>query len=99
MGEANNDAVALFLQSGTKVRLGFKPSSDELIQIENICRYLGGMPLAIELAASWLHVLSVDDVNAELQMGFDILETDARDGPERHRSIRTVFDQSRNNFV
>ena len=94
MGEANNDAVALFLQSGAKVRPGFEPASDELIQIENICRFVEGMPLAIELAASWLHVLSVDEINAELQTGLDILESEVRDAPERHRSIRAVFDQS-----
>jgi predicted ATPase/DNA-binding CsgD family transcriptional regulator len=94
MGEANNDAATLFLQSGAKAQPGFEPSSDELTQIENICRYLGGMPLAIELAASWLHVLSVDEINDELQKGLDILETEVRDAPERHRSIRAVFDQS-----
>ena len=94
MDEANNDAVALFLQSGVKAQPGFEPSSEELIQIENICRFVGGMPLAIELAASWLHVLSVNEINDELQKGLDILETDVRDAPERHRSIRVVFDQS-----
>jgi len=94
MSEANKDAVALFLQSGAKAQPGFEPSPDELIQIENICRYVGGMPLAIELAASWLHVLSVNEINDELQKGLDILETEVRDAPDRHRSIRDVFDQS-----
>jgi len=94
MGEANADAVSLFLQSASKTRPGFDPSPDELIQIENICQVVEGMPLAIELAASWLHVLSVNEINDELQKGLDILETDVRDTPERHRSIRTVFDQS-----
>lgn len=95
MDEANQDAVALFLQSGAKAQPGFEPASDELTQIENICRFVGGMPLAIELAASWLHVLSVDEINDELKKGLDILETEVRDAPERHRSIRDVFDQSR----
>ena len=94
MGEANKDAVALFLQSGDKTQPGFEPSSGELTQIENICRFLGGMPLAVELAASWLHVLSVSEISNELQKGLDILETEVRDAPERHRSIRAVFDQS-----
>ena len=94
MSEGNQDAVALFLQSGSKAQPGFEPSPDELNQVENICRSLGGMPLAIELAASWLHVLSVDEIYDELQKGLDILETEVRDAPERHRSIRTVFEQS-----
>jgi predicted ATPase len=94
MSEGNKDAVALFLQSGSKAQPGFEPSPDELNQVENICRSLGGMPLAIELAASWLHVLSVNEIYDELQKGLDILETEVRDAPERHRSIRTVFEQS-----
>ena len=90
----NNDAVTLFLQSASKTRSGFDPTPDELTQIGNICLFVQGMPLAIELAASWLHVLSVDEVYDELKKGLDILETEVRDAPERHRSIRTVFDQS-----
>ena len=42
MSEANNDAVALFLQRGAKAQPGFEPSSDDLTQIENICRFVGG---------------------------------------------------------
>ena len=94
MGETNKDAVALFLQSAEKAQPGFEPSADELTQVENICRFVGGMPLAVELAASWLHVLSVSEINNELQKSLDILETEVRDTPERHRSIRAVFDQS-----
>jgi len=90
----NNDAVTLFLQSAAKTRPGFDPTLDELTQIGNICLFVQGMPLAIELAASWLHVLSVNEINDELQKGLDILETEVRDAPERHRSIRAVFDQS-----
>jgi tetratricopeptide (TPR) repeat protein len=53
-----------------------------------------GMPLAIELAAAWLHILNVEEIAEELAKGLDILATEARDAPERHRSIRTVFDHS-----
>jgi tetratricopeptide (TPR) repeat protein len=52
------------------------------------------MPLAIELAAAWLHVLSVGEIAVELEKGFDLLETDKRDAAERHSSIRGVFNQS-----
>ena len=89
-----NDAVALFLQSAIKVRSGFDPSPDELAKIVDICMFVEGMPLAIELAASWLHVLSVNEINDELRKGLDILDTEVRDAPERHRSIRAVFDRS-----
>ena len=94
MIETNKDAVSLFLQGASKMQPDFDPSSNELIQIDNICRFVGGMPLAIELAASWLHVLSVSEIRDELQKGLDLLESELRDAPERHRSIRAVFDQS-----
>jgi len=89
-----NDAITLFLQSATKVLPEFNASPSELTQIADICQFVQGMPLAIELAASWLHVLSVNEIEDELNMGLDILTTEVRDTPERHRSIRAVFDSS-----
>jgi len=89
-----NDAISLFLSSAAKVSPGFDLSPEELTRIGQICQAVGGMPLAIELAASWLHVLSVHEIYNELRKGLDILETDVRDAPERHRSIRAVFDGS-----
>lgn len=88
------DAISLFIQSANRVRPGFEPSSDELIQIGDICHIVEGMPLAIELAAAWMHILNLEDIAAELEKGLDILATEVRDTPERHRSIRTVFDHS-----
>jgi predicted ATPase/DNA-binding CsgD family transcriptional regulator len=90
----NYDAVSLFVQSACKVRPGYDPSPGELGQIVEICQIVGGMPLAIELAAAWLHILNVGEVAEELETGLDILATEVRDAPERHRSIHTVFDHS-----
>jgi predicted ATPase/DNA-binding CsgD family transcriptional regulator len=90
----NYDAITLFVQSASKVRPGFAPSPDELEQITNICQIVQGMPLAIELAAAWLHILNVDEIAEELEKDLDILATEVRDLPERHRSIHTVFDHS-----
>ena len=90
----NNDAVSLFVQSARKVRPGYDPSLDELRQIAEICQIVQGMPLAIELAAAWLHILNVDEITEELETGIDILTTELRDAPERHRSIHAVFDHS-----
>ncbi len=89
-----NDATTLFIQSAKKICPGFDPSPDELIQISGICRIVQGMPLAIELAAAWLQILTLDEIAEELGKGIDILASDVRDAPERHRSIRSVFDQS-----
>ncbi|MEN8241513.1 MAG: LuxR C-terminal-related transcriptional regulator [Chloroflexota bacterium] len=92
--EADSDALILFVQSARKVRPGFEATPDQLDQIENICQIVDGMPLAIELAAAWLHLLSVAEILAELEQGLDILVADTRDAPERHRSIRAVFEYS-----
>jgi predicted ATPase len=88
------DAINLFIQSAARVRPGFDPSPEELAEITAICQSVGGMPLAIELAAAWLSILSVHEVADELRKSLDILTSDARDTPERHRSIRTVVDRS-----
>ena len=88
------DSISLFLQSAKKVRPAFVPSPDKLREIVDICQMVGGMPLGIELAASWLHILNVDEIKKELEKDLDILATDVRDAPARHRSIRAVFDGS-----
>jgi tetratricopeptide (TPR) repeat protein len=88
------DAVTLFLQNASRVLPAFKPTEDEINQINRICCYVGGMPLAIELAAAWLHVLTLDEIYSELETNLDLLTSDIRDVPERHRSIRLIFDHS-----
>jgi len=90
----NYDAITLFVQRASKVRPGFDPSPEELKQIVYICQIVQGMPLAIELATAWLHILNVDEIAWELEKGLDILSAEVRDAPERHRSIRAVFDYS-----
>ncbi len=88
------DAITLFVQRAGKVRPGFEPSPAELGQVAKICQIVQGMPLAIELAAAWLHILNVDEIVDELEEGLDILATEMRDAPARHHSIRAVFDHS-----
>jgi predicted ATPase/DNA-binding CsgD family transcriptional regulator len=90
----NYDAITLFVQSAGKVRPGYDPAPEELEQIVDICQIVQGMPLAIELAAAWLHMLNVDEIVEELEKGIDILAAEVRDAPERHRSIRAVFNHS-----
>ncbi|MCA9915745.1 MAG: tetratricopeptide repeat protein, partial [Anaerolineae bacterium] len=53
-----------------------------------------GIPLAIELAASWLKMLSCTAIVAEIRRNLDFLNTNLRNVPDRHRSMRAVFDQS-----
>jgi len=57
-----------------------------------ICRLVEGMPLALELAATWTEALSLREIAARIQKNLDFLESDLRNLPPRHRSMRAVFD-------
>ncbi|HEX8684160.1 MAG TPA: tetratricopeptide repeat protein [Ardenticatenaceae bacterium] len=54
------------------------------------------MPLGIELAASWARMLSPEEIAGEIERSLDFLTTSTRNVPERHRSMRAVFDYSWN---
>jgi predicted ATPase/DNA-binding CsgD family transcriptional regulator len=86
-------AVQLFVERARRVRHDFSPVN-ELDSVIRICRLLDGMPLGIELAVTWLKRLPCTEIVSEIQRGLDILETDMRGVPARHRSIRAVFDHS-----
>jgi len=89
-----HDAIELFLHSIRRVQPEFNPNMDNMKQLTHICRLVEGMPLAIELAAGWMNVLSPKELASEIQQGLDILTSEMRDVPERHHSMRAVFDQS-----
>ncbi|MFQ5922835.1 MAG: BTAD domain-containing putative transcriptional regulator [Anaerolineales bacterium] len=89
-----HDAIKLFMQAARRARPGFEPSTRDLEHATLICQMVQGMPLAIELAAAWLDTLSLEEITDELQRSLDILSTEMRDVPDRHRNIRAVFDHS-----
>ncbi len=90
----HNSAIELFIQRARQASQTFSLESEDLSAIVRICRSVGGLPLAIELAASWARMLSAREIALELEKGLDLLETRKLDVPQRHRSIRTVFDHS-----
>jgi predicted ATPase/transcriptional regulator with XRE-family HTH domain len=87
-------SVALFLQSAKRVRTGFLIRGEERRWVLNICQTLEGMPLGIELSAAWVGLLSCKEIAKEIKHNIDFLAVSMRDLPERHRSIRAVFDYS-----
>jgi predicted ATPase/DNA-binding CsgD family transcriptional regulator len=89
-----HDAIHLFLHSSRRVQPEFNPDADDLKQLTHICQLVEGMPLAIELAAGWMNVLSPRELAVEIQRGLDILTSEMRDLPQRHHSMRAVFDHS-----
>jgi len=85
-------SVELFLQCAKRSIPDFSPNDEELKSIGYICRLVEGMPLGVELAAAWMEMLVPGEIASEIQKSLDFLEAEAIDIPDRHRSIRTVFD-------
>jgi predicted ATPase/DNA-binding NarL/FixJ family response regulator len=86
-------AAQLFIERARQVRRDFS-LADELAGVVRICQLVEGMPLALEMAASWLKTLTCAEVATEIQHNLDFLATHWRDIPNRHRNMRAVFDHS-----
>ncbi|MFF4902031.1 ATP-binding protein [Streptomyces sp. NPDC001068] len=86
-------SAELFEQRARAARPGVELPAD---QVAEICRHLDGLPLAVELAAARVRVLSVADIARRLQDRFALLRGGARDAPERHRTLRAVVEWSWN---
>jgi predicted ATPase/class 3 adenylate cyclase len=93
-GNGSASAVRLFVERATQVAPGFALDDAAYSQALRICRLVDGMPLGIELAASWVSVLSCAEIADEIEGNIDFLATSMRDVPERHRSLRAAIDQS-----
>jgi tetratricopeptide (TPR) repeat protein len=88
------DAVTLFAQRARHAFPKFGLNAENQREVAHICRLVEGMPLAIELAATWMRILSPAEIAVEIESSLDFLSTTVRDLPERHRSMRVVFDRS-----
>ncbi|MFQ3556116.1 BTAD domain-containing putative transcriptional regulator [Streptomyces gramineus] len=86
-------SVELFTQRARAARPGVELPAD---RVAEICRHLDGLPLAVELAAARVRVLSVADIARRLSDRFALLRGGARDAPERHRTLRAVVEWSWN---
>jgi predicted ATPase/DNA-binding CsgD family transcriptional regulator len=87
------EAVQLFLFHARRVQPTFDLAT-ERESVIRICMMTAGLPLALELAASWLKGLRAADIAQALHRNLDLLSTTTRNMEPRHRSMRAVFDQS-----
>jgi predicted ATPase/DNA-binding CsgD family transcriptional regulator len=87
------EAVQLFLSHVRRVQPAFDLASEHEAVIR-ICMMTAGLPLALELAASWLKGLHAAHIVRAMQHNLDVLSTTTRNVEARHRSLRAVFDQS-----
>ena len=87
-------AIQLFVQSARRTNPDFTLSEECKSCVIRICQLLEGLPLGIELSAAWMRVLSCEEVVEEIEKNLDFLVSPLRDLPERHRSLRAVFEHS-----
>ncbi|MGW0828578.1 ATP-binding protein [Streptomyces sp. NPDC002845] len=86
-------SVELFTQRARAARPGVELPPDA---VAGLCRHLDGLPLAMELAAARVRVLSVPEIARRLGDRFALLRGGARDAPERHRTLHAVVEWSWN---
>jgi len=91
---SDGDAVQLFVSAARREDHHFQLDATNRDAVRRICRLVDGLPLAIELAAAWVRVMSCEEIHADLAMSFDILSSTSPDMPERHRSLRVAFNAS-----
>ena len=84
------DAAALFVERARR----FEPRVELSDEVSDLARSLDGLPLAIELAAARIKVLTVGQIRERLERNLDLLSGGDRDLPERQRTLRATIEWS-----
>lgn len=87
-------ALSLFEDRASAVLPGFSLNSDNAVVVAQVCQRLDGLPLAIELAAVWLRVLSLEQLLARLEDRFRLLKVGEQVAPARHQTLRAAVEWS-----
>ena len=87
-------AVRLFCDRAYRLDKAFKLNSDNAADVVAICRLVDGLPLALELVATWVRDFPLAELASSVAGNLDMLETTLRDVAPHHRSMRLVFTHS-----
>jgi predicted ATPase len=87
-------SVELFDARARNAKSGFALDERNALSVAQICRRLDGIPLAIELAAARIKVLSVDEIASRLDDRFSLLTAGSRTAIPRHQTLRATIDWS-----
>jgi DNA-binding SARP family transcriptional activator/predicted ATPase/Tfp pilus assembly protein PilF len=87
-------SIQLFAERADRTPAGFDLDDAHLPDVIQVCRLVEGLPLGIELAAGLVGQMMVPDIAQNIRHGLDVLATSMEDVPERHRSMRAVFEGS-----
>jgi predicted ATPase len=83
-------AATLFIERMRRLRPQLDQAG-EAAAIGRICQLVEGMPLALELAATWTKTLRCDEIAEQIQQNLDFLASPLRNAPHRHQSMQAVF--------
>jgi predicted ATPase len=89
-----NPAVTLFVQRARAIEPWFALTADNAAAIADICVRLDGLPLALELAAARIKVLTPEQLCGRLRSRLDLLTGGAADLPERQQTLRYTLEWS-----
>ena len=87
-------AVALFVERARTTRGSFELTPENAGAVAAVCRRLDGLPLALELAAARLRLLSPEALLERLDHALHVLTSGPRDTPERQQTLRATIDWS-----
>lgn len=87
-------AAQLFMNIARRTDPDFRLLEGDEEQLHRICHLVEGMPLGLELAASWANLMPLSEIAAGIEHSLDLLRTEAYDRPERHRSMQATLDAS-----
>ena len=87
-------AIALFVERAKTTRGSFELTPENAGAVAAVCRRLDGLPLALELAAARLRLLSPEALLERLDHALQVLTSGARDVPERQQTLRATIDWS-----
>lgn len=90
----DHGAPQLFLDRARRARVDFAATEEQLPYVLEICRLVEGLPLAIELAAASVKILSTAEIAREIGRNLAFLSTSTRNVPTRHRSVEAAFEYS-----
>jgi predicted ATPase len=93
---AQNEAVALFTQRAQSVMPDFRLTEANAAAVAEICVRLDGLPLALELAATRVKLLPLEELAPRLEHRLALLTAGPRDVPARQQTLRATVDWSYN---
>jgi non-specific serine/threonine protein kinase len=88
------ESIKLFTERATNANRSFALDDNNAVHVVQICKRLDGIPLAIELAAARIKVLSVQEIAARLDDRFSLLTAGSRTAIPRHQTLRATIDWS-----